>query len=185
MATVLTPTNIGGTLEIVTEPGKFNVKIDGTSLVKAADGTLSSVSSSPANGVVSGSFDSATNILTLTKGDATVQNIDLSALDVDVNVSSITDNGNGTYTFNQDDGGPSVTLDLSTMLKQVSTSNSTTVTLTGAGTAGSPLTAVAKISNSANNSLTSDAGGLYAPIETTETLVEFGTNTVLGYIRPV
>ena len=40
MATVLTPNNLGTTLEILSENNKFNVKVDGVSIVKNPDGSL-------------------------------------------------------------------------------------------------------------------------------------------------
>lgn len=39
--TVLTPNNLGSTIDTVSEPAKFNAKIDNTTIVRAADGTLS------------------------------------------------------------------------------------------------------------------------------------------------
>lgn len=40
MAIVLTPNNIGKTLETSTDPHKFNVKVDGSSIKSQVDGTL-------------------------------------------------------------------------------------------------------------------------------------------------
>lgn len=39
---VLTPNNFGSTLDTTAEPSKFNAKIDNVTIVRAADGTLSS-----------------------------------------------------------------------------------------------------------------------------------------------
>ena len=186
MAYVITPNNLGSTLESSSEPNKINVKTDNVTIIKNGDGSISAAggNATPAAQIVSTlQFDAPSSILTVTRADNTQVQIDLSALAVDMNVESITDNGNGTYTFNVDAGGPAITLDLSAMLKSVTFQNTDTASeLTGLGTAASPLAVNVIVSPTAGNQLEKRADGLYVtPVA--EPLYEYGTSTLLGYIR--
>jgi len=170
--TVLTQNNIGSGLETTSEPNKFNPVIQGVSsdagnvLTNGTDGkpALTGAAIKANETVTTLVVDTLAKTFTYTNEAGTAVTVDLVALGltIDVNVVSITDDGNGTYSFVQDDGGPTVVLDLSTMLKLVAMVDSLTVTLTGDGTAIAPLRADVNVSYVAGNLITVQADGLHA-----------------------
>ena len=184
MAIIVTPNNMGSTLRGAGELNKFNVKVDGTTIIVNPDGSLAAVGGGNTSAQPYVSASVSGNKLLLTRTNGNVDEVDLSNFAVDVNVTSITDNGNGVYTFHQDDGGPDVDLDLTAVLRSVQTVDTQSVSLAGAGTAVSPLSAAVRLSDVAGNTIAATAAGLYSQLETSEELVEYGTNQVLGYIRP-
>lgn len=182
--TVLTPNNLGSSLETTSEVNKFNAVIQGVSsqagnvLVNGTDGKprLTGAIIKANETVTTFIVDNVLKTLTHTNEAGTVTVFPYTALALDVNVTSITDNGNSTYSFLQDDGGPTVVLDLSAMLKVVTTANTTTVALAGTGASGSPLTATVKISSDAGNTITATPTGIFAAATTETTFAATSTN---------
>ena len=106
------------------------------------------------------SFDSGTGVLTLTLGDATTKTVNLAVLAADKFLQGSSYNAiTKELTLTMTDASTYV-VDLSDLVK-ITSSDSSTVTLTGDGTTGTPLSAAVKISSTSGNMLTTDANGLF------------------------
>lgn len=111
MSNLITPTNLGAEFEIGTNvANKITVKTDGTSVVRAADGTLNAPSPT---------YDNTAKTITFpaVNGNAPVV-IDLSDLTTDIFVDGATFNSTtNVLTLTDNDGAtPDVTIDLSNLL---------------------------------------------------------------------
>ena len=105
------------------------------------------------------SFDSGTGDLTLTLGDSTTKTVNLTVLAADKFLQGSSYNATTKeLTLTMTDASTYV-VDLSDLVK-ITSSDSSTVTLTGDGTTGTPLSAAVKISSTSGNLLTTDANGL-------------------------
>ena len=106
------------------------------------------------------SFDSGTGVLTLTLGDATTKTVNLAVFAADKFLQGSSYNAiTKELTLTMTDASTYV-VDLSDLVK-ITSSDSSTVTLTGDGTTGTPLSAAVKISSTSGNMLTTDANGLF------------------------
>lgn len=180
MAIVLTPNNIGKTLETSTDPHKFNVKVDGSSIKSQVDGTL--FVEFPPNPVGPVAVDAPTEIAL--SGDGTLAN-PLSAnivisgdawntvtigsdgglhVPLENSVGSVTVHPDGDKIVVAYSHGAVHSLGFSAFLKTVDTDDSGTVSFSGTGTSSDPLIASTNLSTDVNNivALGTD-GGLYAP----------------------
>lgn len=180
MAIVLTPNNIGKTLETATDPHKFNVKVDGRSIKSQIDGTL--FVEFPPNPVGPVAVGAPTEIALSgygTLANPLVANVVISGDDWN-NLAIGTDGGLYVQLDNvvnsvvlHPDGDKLVvayarggvhTIWFSDFLKTVSTDDSGTVALSGTGTSSDPLIATITVSADANNIATTGLdNGLYVP----------------------
>lgn len=184
--TVIVPSNLGKTIKPgAIEPNKFDVQLKSTDFVVETDGSIrlaDSIVNNAGKGVKSIALQqgAGTSKLVFTLADDSTQEVDVSALATDVSVTGGTLNAESLQlTLKQDDGGPDVVIDLS-KLTETTTSDSTSVTLTGNGTKSSALTAVVKVSATANNKLRVESDGLYAEGVTATDLVGTGLKVDAG-----
>lgn len=113
MSALVTPGNLGPEFLIGTgvAADKIEIKVDGTTALRAVDGTLSAPSGSL-------TYDGVTTILTYDNGAGGTQNIDLSAFTTDLYITGGSfDAASSVLTLTDADAGtPDVTIDLSTLL---------------------------------------------------------------------
>lgn len=173
MKQVVVPSNLGSEFALGTEvPNKITIRVSsdaGNLLTNGADDRANLVQASLAGAVAALetkttlTYDAATSIITYTGETGVPSTIDLSAFLADVSVSGgAYDPATQVLTLTQDDGGPSITINLQE-LKQVTSANSSTVTITGNGENATPLTAAVNVSAAAGNQVSVVADGLFVP----------------------
>ena len=171
MKQVVVPSNLGAEFALGTEvANKITIRVSaeaGNLLTNGADDRARLVQASLAPAVAALetkttlTYDAATSIITYTGETGVPSTIDLSAFLADVSVSGgAYDPATQVLTLTQDDGGPAITINLQE-LKQVATLNSQTVTFTGNGENGTPLSAEVAVSSTAGNQLSAVADGLF------------------------
>lgn len=177
MKQVVVPSNLGAEFALGTEvPNKITIRVSsdaGNLLTNGADDRAVLVQASLAPAVAALetkttlTFDAATSVITYTGESGVPSTIDLSAFLADVSVSGgAYDPTTQVLTLTQDDDGPAITINLQE-LKQVTSANSSTVTITGNGENANPLTAAVNVSAAAGNQLSAVADGLFVPATVT------------------
>ena len=112
--------------------------------------------------------------LVFTKADGSNIETDVSLLAKDVNVTSATFDPETTIlTLTEDEGGPTVTVDLGDLAKS-KVAETATVTLSGDGSTGAELSATVRVSAEAGNKLVAKADGLYVAAPTPSELAGDG-----------
>lgn len=112
--------------------------------------------------------------LVFTKADGSNIETDVSLLAKDVNVTSATFDPETTIlTLNEDEGGPTVTVNLGDLAKS-KVAETATVTLSGDGSTGAELSATVRVSAEADNKLVAKADGLYVAAPTPSELAGDG-----------
>lgn len=115
-----------------------------------------------------------TTKLVFTKADGTNIETDVSLLAKDVNVTSATFDPQTTIlTLTEDEGGPTVTVNLGDLAKS-KVAETATVTLSGDGSTGAELSATVRVSAEAGNKLVAKADGLYVAAPTPSELAGDG-----------
>jgi hypothetical protein len=194
-----TVNGIAATIPIasIAPPTTHTATIAGSNITSVVNGVAATVDLTPlvkaAETTTILNYNAATKSLSYTDEDGTVSVIDLSALAVDVNLSSgAYDPATFVLTLTDSDGSL-VTVNLADLKKTI-TANSTSLTLTGTGEASSPLKADLLIDPIAGNPLTVTAAGVKVTIPpvvipaTTNALVVGGgnlTSTVDGVAASV
>lgn len=112
--------------------------------------------------------------LVFTKADGTNIETDVSLLAKDVNVTSATFDPQTTIlTLTEDEGGPTVTVNLGDLAKS-KIAETSTVTLSGDGSANNALSATVRVSAEAGNKLVAKADGLFVAAPTPAELAGTG-----------
>lgn len=112
--------------------------------------------------------------LVFTKADGSNIETDVSLLAKDVNVTSATfDPETTVLTLTEDEGGPTVTVNLGDLAKS-KVAETATVTLSGDGSTGAELSATVRVSAEAGNKLVAKADGLYVTASTPSELAGDG-----------
>lgn len=112
--------------------------------------------------------------LVFTKADGSSIETDVSLLAKDVNVTSATfDPETTVLTLTEDEGGPTVTVNLGDLAKS-KVAETATVTLSGDGSTGAELSATVRVSAEAGNKLVAKADGLYVTASTPSELAGDG-----------
>lgn len=112
--------------------------------------------------------------LVFTKADGTNIETDVSLLAKDVNVTSASFDPETTIlTLAEDEGGPTVTVNLGDLAKS-KVAETATVTLSGDGSTGAKLSATVRVSAEAGNKLIAKADGLYVAAPTPSELAGDG-----------
>lgn len=115
-----------------------------------------------------------TTKLVFTKADGTQIETDVSLLAKDVNVTSATFDPQTTIlTLTEDEGGPTVTVNLGDLAKS-KVAETATVTLSGDGSTDAKLSATVRVSAEAGNKLVAKADGLFVAAPTPSELAGDG-----------
>lgn len=115
-----------------------------------------------------------TTKLVFTKADGTNIETDVSLLAKDVNVTSATFDPETTIlTLSEDEGGPTVTVNLGDLAKS-KVAETATVTLSGDGSTDAKLSATVRVSAEAGNKLVAKADGLFVAAPTPSELAGDG-----------
>lgn len=203
---MIVPSNLGSDFAFDTANRKIHVNIDNSSitmdgsgvlhakmgpsadagdlLTRGSDGLpyLSIAQVLAAEPAASLAFNSGNNSLAFTNAQGTVTNIDLTPLVTDLTITNATwDAATTTLTLLEADGGK-IRLDLSTLAAS-SVAATSTVTLSGTGVNGNPLTARVNISQTTQNVVVANADGIYVPQGAGLTATNFGQtvrNTIVN-----
>lgn len=111
---------------------------------------------------LTGSKSTGAPILTFTNQAGTVSTIDLASLVTDLNVDGGSFDPLTTVLTLTQVEGPAITVNLGDLAKS-STANTTSATISGDGSAASPLSVAVKVSASAGNAVSTNVDGLFVP----------------------